>query len=68
MFETREEALANEFMVKGWRRSKKEALVAGEWQEIVRQASIRADARQEMGAGAMTTEIAPQVHPTRTSG
>ncbi|HET6603197.1 MAG TPA: GIY-YIG nuclease family protein [Xanthomonadaceae bacterium] len=35
-FVTREEALAAERQIKGWRRRKKEALVAGDWDEIRR--------------------------------
>jgi len=49
MFETRYEALANERMVKGWRRSKKDALVAGDWQEIICQAAVRASTRASVG-------------------
>ncbi len=68
MFETRDEAFTNEWMIKGWRRSKKDALVAGNWQEIVRQASVRADARSAFTHGVPTASIAPQAHPTSTSG
>ena len=35
-FSTREEALACEHQIKGWRRKKKEALVRGDWEEISR--------------------------------
>ena len=40
-FETREEALAGERQIKGWRRTKKEAMVAGDWHEVVRLARLR---------------------------
>jgi len=33
-FATREEALAAERQIKGWRRAKKEALIAGNWKRI----------------------------------
>ena len=35
-FQTREEALFCELQIKGWSRAKKEALIAGQWDEIVR--------------------------------
>ena len=35
-FSTREEALAVERQIKGWRRSKKEALIQGDWNEVSR--------------------------------
>jgi predicted GIY-YIG superfamily endonuclease len=35
-FSTRDEALAYERRIKGWRRAKKEALIAGDW-ELLRQ-------------------------------
>ncbi len=35
-FSTREEALARERQVKGWRRSKKEAMIRGDWDEVSR--------------------------------
>src|SRR5258706_5244543 len=35
---TREEALASELRIKGWARSKKEALIKGDWQAIQRHA------------------------------
>jgi predicted GIY-YIG superfamily endonuclease len=35
-FSTREEALACERQVKGWRRSKKEAMIRGDWDEVSR--------------------------------
>jgi len=35
-FSTREEALACERQVKGWRRSKKEAMIQGDWNEVTR--------------------------------
>ncbi|HET8555629.1 MAG TPA: GIY-YIG nuclease family protein [Rhodanobacteraceae bacterium] len=33
-FTTREEALANERQIKGWNRSKKEALIHGDWKRV----------------------------------
>ena len=33
-FSTREEALATERQIKGWRRAKKEALIRGDWDEV----------------------------------
>ena len=38
---TRDEALAFERRIKGWTRAKKEALIAGDWQEIVRLSRLR---------------------------
>lgn len=35
-FSTRDEALASERQIKGWSRKKKQALIAGDWSEIVR--------------------------------
>ncbi|MEX2648245.1 MAG: GIY-YIG nuclease family protein [Alphaproteobacteria bacterium] len=35
-FPTRIEALTTERRIKGWRRSKKEALIAGDWDELSR--------------------------------
>ena len=35
-FTTREEALACEQQIKGWKRKKKEALIRGDWEEISR--------------------------------
>lgn len=40
-FPTREEALASERRIKGWRRAKKEALIRGDWEEIKRLARNR---------------------------
>ncbi|MBI2851996.1 MAG: GIY-YIG nuclease family protein [Chloroflexi bacterium] len=40
-FPTRAEALACERQVKGWRRSKKEALIRGDWDEVSRLAHAR---------------------------
>lgn len=33
-FATREEALAAELQIKGWRRAKKEALISGDWEKV----------------------------------
>ena len=35
-FSTREEVIAVERQIKGWRRSKKEALIQGDWSEVSR--------------------------------
>ena len=35
-FSTREEAIACERQIKGWRRSKKQALIRGDWSELSR--------------------------------
>ena len=40
-FASREEALAAELQIKGWRRKKKEALVQGDWAEMSRLAQRR---------------------------
>ena len=40
-FSTREEALAAERQVKGWSRAKKEALIAGAWDEVSRLANAK---------------------------
>ncbi len=39
---TRDEALQREMQLKGWSRKKKEALIAGEWNELVRLARGKA--------------------------
>ena len=38
---TREEALAAERQIKGWSRAKKEAMIAGNWQEVSRLSKSR---------------------------
>lgn len=68
MFDTRDEAFTNEWMIKGWRRSKKDALAAGDWQEIIRQAAVRASTRAADRFGAQPPGVAPEAHPTRASG
>jgi len=35
-FRSREEALASERRIKGWRRKKKEAMMRGDWMEVSR--------------------------------
>ena len=40
-FPSREEALAAERQIKGWRRAKKEALIKGDWEEVSRLAQRR---------------------------
>ena len=40
-YPTREEAIASERRIKGWRRAKKEALIQGDWEEIKRLARNR---------------------------
>lgn len=40
---TREEALAAELQIKGWSRRKKEALIRGDWDEIVRLSNTKPD-------------------------
>ncbi len=35
-FSTREEALTRERQIKGWRRSKREAMIKGDWDEVSR--------------------------------
>ena len=35
-FSTREEALEQELRIEGWSREKKEALIKGDWDEVVR--------------------------------
>ncbi|KLE35900.1 GIY-YIG nuclease family protein [Aurantiacibacter luteus] len=42
-FPTRDEAFAGERRIKGWSRAKKEALIAGDWDEISRLARNRQD-------------------------
>ncbi|MBI2860947.1 MAG: GIY-YIG nuclease family protein [Chloroflexi bacterium] len=44
-FPTRVEALACERQIKGWRRSKKEALIRGDWDEVSRLAHFRPSTR-----------------------
>jgi predicted GIY-YIG superfamily endonuclease len=65
-FETREEALGSERQIKGSRRSKKDALIAGDWQELVRLARMR---RVSL-VGRMFEEATPrpQVRPSSASG
>ncbi len=41
-FVTREEALAAERQIKGWSRAKKEAMIAGNWEEVSRLSKSRA--------------------------
>ncbi|WLQ13425.1 GIY-YIG nuclease family protein [Hahella aquimaris] len=40
-FATREEALASERQIKGWSRAKKEALINGDWEAVVRLSKSR---------------------------
>jgi predicted GIY-YIG superfamily endonuclease len=62
MFESREEALASEQMVKGWSRAKKAALIAGDWDKIIRLARHRGRMNDVIaGDGAL-------FHPSRASG
>jgi predicted GIY-YIG superfamily endonuclease len=68
MFATRDEAFQSEWMVKGWRRSKKDALVAGDWREIIRQAAVRAETRLDISEGEPSVDDAAFTHPARTSG
>jgi predicted GIY-YIG superfamily endonuclease len=68
MFETRDEAFTNEWMIKRWRRSKKDALIAGNWNEIIRQAAIRANTRVLVNKQTRTAEHGALAHPTSTSG
>ena len=42
-FATRDDAFAAERRIKGWRRAKKEALIAGDWELISRLAKGRSD-------------------------
>jgi predicted GIY-YIG superfamily endonuclease len=42
-FETREEALSAERQIKGWSRSKKEAMMRGDWMEVSRLARSAAE-------------------------
>ncbi len=59
---TREEALAAELQIKGWARSKKEALIRGDWKTIQRHAwgnGIR--------AGALTVDASPLDTSGRTA-
>lgn len=39
-FATREEALSAELRIKGWSRVKKEAMIRGDWAEVVRLSRI----------------------------
>ena len=41
-FQTREDARAFEYRVKGWSRAKKEALIAGDWDRVIELAKSRA--------------------------
>ena len=63
-FVTREEALASEHRVKGWSRAKKEALIAGRWDEVSRLAKSRSpfalrQAQDERG-GVASEDTAPK--------
>jgi putative endonuclease len=42
-FETREDALARERQIKGWSRRKKEALIAGDWSNLVAYSKSKAN-------------------------
>ena len=42
-FQTRDEAFAAEHRMKGWRRAKKEALIAGDWGQVSKLARSRQD-------------------------
>jgi predicted GIY-YIG superfamily endonuclease len=66
MFETREEALSSERMIKGWSRAKKEALVAGDWTEVIRLA--RAYRPHVQRKSTATHSDGALVHPSRASG
>ncbi len=48
-FGTREGALAFELQIKGWSRAKKEALIAGAWDEVSRLAKSSQALRQAQG-------------------
>ena len=54
-FPTREEALAAEQQVKGWSRAKKEALIAGDWEQVRRLAS-RGALRDEASTGSASPQ------------
>ncbi len=62
-FESRDEAFAAEWRIKGWSRAKKEALIAGDWERIVQLASLRSSDRVD---GAVSS--AEAAHPSRASG
>ncbi len=49
-FYSREEALASERQIKGWRRAKKEALIKGDWERLIELSH---------------TSISPTVQPVR---
>ncbi len=68
VYATRDEAFTNEWMIKGWRRSKKDALVAGDWQELTGRASFRAATRATSRLAEQTALVTPKAHPTSTSG
>ena len=56
-FQTRDDAFAVEWKIKGWSRAKKEALIAGDWQLISQLARGRTGRRDqgEGGAGPSTS-------------
>jgi predicted GIY-YIG superfamily endonuclease len=66
MFETRLEALENERRIKGWKRAKKEALAAGDWEELVRLAHLRGSEGDRPDGP--ESKDGPLVHPSSASG
>ena len=65
----RDEALAAELQIKGWSRSKKEALIAGDWARVSELAKSREGLRQaqpERQVG--KPERAPSVRPELVEG
>jgi predicted GIY-YIG superfamily endonuclease len=56
-FPTRDDAFLAERRIKGWSRSKKEALINRDWERVEALAAIRSPDRQTVAA-----------HPTRASG
>jgi predicted GIY-YIG superfamily endonuclease len=64
-FSTREEALAAERQIKGWSRAKKEAMLRGEWNEVVRLAKSRTMA--PLGS-VPEVPLGSSVHPSTGSG
>jgi predicted GIY-YIG superfamily endonuclease len=65
-FTTRDDAFAAERMIKGWGRSKKLALVRGDWETVRALAAIRSPDRRAALAGANSGRGTP-AHGTSTS-
>jgi hypothetical protein len=69
-FGSRIEALDVEWRLKKWSRAKKEALIAGDWQQVVELAAIRSTTRRqanEASRGLALTKLAEDSAPRPTS-